>query len=56
MFHDALLMSPTWRGRLISRAYDLLNRQPNLFARLTELLTLVGGVINLMRLEAIAFC
>ena len=56
MFHDALLMSPTRRGRLISRAYDLLNRQPNLFARLTELLTVVGGVINLMRLQAIAFC
>jgi len=37
MFHDALLMSPTRRGRLISRAYDLLSRQPNLFVRLTEL-------------------
>ena len=37
MFHNALLMSPTRRGRLISRAYDLLSRQPNLFVRLTEL-------------------
>ena len=36
MFHDALLVSPTWRGRLISRAYDLLSRRPNLLARLTE--------------------
>jgi CelD/BcsL family acetyltransferase involved in cellulose biosynthesis len=55
MFHDALLMSPTRRGRLISRAYDLLSRQPNLFVRLTELLTVVGGVVQLMQLDSIAF-
>jgi CelD/BcsL family acetyltransferase involved in cellulose biosynthesis len=55
MFYDALLMSPTRRGRLISRAYDLLSRRPDLFVRLTGLLTVVGGVMNLMRLEAIAF-
>jgi DNA-binding response OmpR family regulator len=55
MFHDALLMSPTRRGRLISRAYDLVSRQPDLFVRLTELLTVVGGVVKLMRLEAVSF-
>jgi CheY-like chemotaxis protein len=36
MFHDALLMSPTWRGRLISRVFDFLNRKPGRFAKLTE--------------------
>lgn len=36
VFHDALLMSPTWRGRLISGIYDFLNRKPGRFARLTE--------------------
>jgi CelD/BcsL family acetyltransferase involved in cellulose biosynthesis len=54
MFHDALLMSPTRRGHLVSRAYALLSRRPNLFARLTEFLTVVGAM-NLMRLEPIAF-
>jgi CelD/BcsL family acetyltransferase involved in cellulose biosynthesis len=55
MFHDALLMSPTRRGCLISRAYDLLSRQPNLFVKLTEFLTVVGGVVNLIRLDVVAF-
>jgi len=55
MFHDALLMSPTRRGRLISRAYDLLSRRPDIFVRLTELLAVIGGLMDLMRLEAIAF-
>jgi CheY-like chemotaxis protein/CelD/BcsL family acetyltransferase involved in cellulose biosynthesis len=55
MFHDALLMSPTRRGRLISRAYDLLSRQPNLFVKLTEFLTVVGGVVSLIRLDVVAF-
>jgi CheY-like chemotaxis protein len=50
-FHDALLMPPTRRGKLVSRAYDLLSRQPNFFIRMTELLTVVGGIMNLMRLE-----
>jgi CelD/BcsL family acetyltransferase involved in cellulose biosynthesis len=54
MFHDALLMSPTRRGRLISRAYDLLSRQPDLFVRLTELLAVVGVAMELIRPEAIA--
>jgi CelD/BcsL family acetyltransferase involved in cellulose biosynthesis len=54
MFHDALLMSPTRRGRLISRAYNLLNRRPDLFVRVTELLTVVGALVDLWRLEAIA--
>jgi hypothetical protein len=48
-------MSPTRRGRLISRAYDLLSRQPNLFVKLTEFLTVVGGVVNLIRLDVVAF-
>jgi DNA-binding response OmpR family regulator len=52
-FHDALLMSPTRRGRLISRAYDLLSRRPDLFVKLTELLTVAGGVVILTRLEDI---
>jgi CelD/BcsL family acetyltransferase involved in cellulose biosynthesis len=55
MFHDALLMSPTRRGRLLSLAYDLLSRQPGLFAKLTEFLAVVGGAIGLMRLEVITF-
>ena len=55
MFQDALLMAPTRRGRLVSRAYDLLSRQPDLFVKLTEFLTVVGGVMSAMRLEAIAF-
>ena len=54
MFHDALLMSPTRRGRLISRAYNLLSRRPDLFVRVTELLTVVGALVDLWRLEAIA--
>jgi len=36
MFHDALFISPTWRGRMISRAYDLLSREPGRFVRLTQ--------------------
>lgn len=36
MFRDALFISPTWRGRLISRVYDLLNREPGLFVRLIQ--------------------
>lgn len=36
MFRDALFVSPTWRGRMISRAYDLLNREPGLFLRLIQ--------------------
>ena len=34
--YDGLLFSPTWRGRLLSRVYELLARKPGLFAKLTE--------------------
>jgi FixJ family two-component response regulator/CelD/BcsL family acetyltransferase involved in cellulose biosynthesis len=52
-FHDALLMSPTKRGRLVSRAYDLLRSRPSLFVRLTELLTIVWGLVNLAQAAAV---
>lgn len=48
-FHDALLMSPTRRGALISRAYNLLGSHPTLFVKLTELLTLVFTILDLTR-------
>jgi FixJ family two-component response regulator len=55
-FHDALLMSPTRRGDLVSRAYDLLSSRPDIFVRLTELLTVVWGLVNLTQRAAVDFC
>lgn len=46
-FDDALLMSPTRRGNLVSRGYALLNRRPDLFAKLTELLSVVWVLTDL---------
>ncbi len=54
-FDDALLMSPTPRGALISGAYNLLSSRPDLFARLTELLTLVWGLLELTEQAPISF-
>jgi CelD/BcsL family acetyltransferase involved in cellulose biosynthesis len=54
-FHDALLMSPTRRGALVSRAYNLLGSRPTLFVKLTELLTLVFTLLDLTRRVAADF-
>jgi CelD/BcsL family acetyltransferase involved in cellulose biosynthesis len=54
-FYDALLMSPTRRGTLISGAYTLLSSRPGLFAKLTELLTLVWVLPDLTQQAAISF-
>jgi CelD/BcsL family acetyltransferase involved in cellulose biosynthesis/CheY-like chemotaxis protein len=48
-FHDALLMSPDRRGRLISGAYNLLSRRPGLFVKLTELLALAWTFLDLVQ-------
>jgi FixJ family two-component response regulator/CelD/BcsL family acetyltransferase involved in cellulose biosynthesis len=53
-FDDALLISPTRRGALVSGAYKLLSSRPGLFARLTELLTLVWAA-DLTQQAAISF-
>jgi CelD/BcsL family acetyltransferase involved in cellulose biosynthesis/ActR/RegA family two-component response regulator len=54
-FHDALLMSPTRRGALVSRAYSLLSGHPSLFVKLTELLILVFTLLDLTRHVAAEF-
>ena len=46
-FHDALLISPNRRGKLISGAYNLLSRRPGLFVKLTELLALGWTLLDL---------
>jgi CelD/BcsL family acetyltransferase involved in cellulose biosynthesis len=54
-FHDGLLMSPTRRGALVSRAYDLLGSHPTLFVKLTELLMLALTLLDLTRHVAAEF-
>jgi FixJ family two-component response regulator len=55
-FYDALLMSPTRRGDLVSRAYDLLSSRPETFVKLTEVLTIVWGFVSIARQAPVDFC
>jgi FixJ family two-component response regulator len=53
-FSDALLMSPTPRGALISRGYNLLKSRPGLFVKLTELLTALWLLPDFTRYAAVS--
>lgn len=55
-FDDALLMSPTRRGALLYGAYRLLSSRPGLFAKLTELLTIVWALTDLTQHAAVNIC
>jgi FixJ family two-component response regulator len=55
-FHDTLLMAPTRRGDLVSRAYNLLSGRPDIFVKLTELLTVVWGLANLAQRAPVNLC
>jgi FixJ family two-component response regulator/CelD/BcsL family acetyltransferase involved in cellulose biosynthesis len=55
-YDDALLMSPTRRGDIISRGYDLVSNRPDIFVKLTELLTIIWGFVSMTRHAASGFC